>query len=190
LVDKLGARVACNYSFGFQNCKQVWNDIQGNYLLISFLVVLLYSLLFACFAHLFCNVGMHVISTPAPFTNTAGPIIVVGSATPWTCIRTVRIRQPSKVLLPPYSFILTTEEEDMLYNKVIVHMMTLSKCAKLGLQVQSVVERVNFPHEGNLGLISNSWGIAEKLLSTCKTIPRSCVSNSTEWLSRTRCECK
>jgi hypothetical protein len=23
LVDKLGARVACNYSFGFQNCKQV-----------------------------------------------------------------------------------------------------------------------------------------------------------------------
>jgi hypothetical protein len=31
--------------------------------------------------------------------------------------------------------------------------MTLSKRANLGLQVQSVVARVNFPHEGNSGLI-------------------------------------
>jgi hypothetical protein len=30
--------------------------------------------------------------------------------------------------------------------------MTLSKCAKLGLQVQTVVARVNFPHEGTRGL--------------------------------------
>jgi hypothetical protein len=37
------------------------------------------------------------------------------------------------------------------YNKV-KWLMTLSKCAKLRLQVQSVVARVNFPHEGNRGL--------------------------------------
>jgi hypothetical protein len=74
-------------------------------------------------------------------------------------------------------------------------LMTLSKCVKLGLHVQSVVARVNFPHEVNSGLISNSRGTIEKALivllpATCKTIPRSCVPNSTEWLSSTRCECK
>jgi hypothetical protein len=31
-----------------------------------------------------------------------------------------------------------------------------------GLQVQSVVERINFLHEGTQGLISNSWGTVEK----------------------------
>jgi hypothetical protein len=43
--------------------------------------------------------------------------------------------------------------------------MTLSKCAKLGLQVQSVVARVNFPHEENSRLILNSRGTVKKLLS-------------------------
>jgi hypothetical protein len=37
------------------------------------------------FSHLFCTVGMHIISTLAPITSTARPIIVAGSATPWTC---------------------------------------------------------------------------------------------------------
>jgi hypothetical protein len=74
-------------------------------------------------------------------------------------------------------------------------MMTLSKCAKLGLQVQSVVARLNFPHEENSGLILNSQGIVKKALilllpTTCKTIPCFCVPNSTEWLSSTRCEYK
>jgi hypothetical protein len=74
-------------------------------------------------------------------------------------------------------------------------LMTLNKCVKLGLQVQSVVARVNFPHVGNSGLILNSRGTVEKALivllpATCKIIPRSCVPNSTEWLSSTRCECK
>jgi hypothetical protein len=51
--------------------------------------------------------------------------------------------------------------------------MTLSKYAKLGLEVQSVVARVNFPQEGNTGLISNSRGTVEKsiiilLQATCK----------------------
>jgi hypothetical protein len=74
-------------------------------------------------------------------------------------------------------------------------LMTLSKRAKLGLQVQSVVARVNFSHKGNSWLISNSRGIVEKALvvllpATCKTISYSCVSKSTEWLSITRCEFK
>jgi hypothetical protein len=35
----------------------------------------------------------------------------------------------------------------------------------LGLQVQSVVARVNFPPQGNSRFISNSWGTVEKLSS-------------------------
>jgi hypothetical protein len=75
----------------------------------------------------FCNVGMHVISTLDPVTSTARPIIVAHSATPWTYIHTVKIKQPSKVLIPPYSFIDTTKEEDLLYNKVIIHHMKETK---------------------------------------------------------------
>jgi hypothetical protein len=53
------------------------------------------------------------------------------------------------------------------------------------LQVQSVVARVHFPHEGTRGLISNSRGIAAKALvvllkATCKTTSLSCVPNYTE----------
>jgi hypothetical protein len=52
-----------------------------------------------------------------------------------------------------------------------------------------------FPHEGNPGLILNSRGTVKKaplilFPATCKTISCSCVPNSTEWLSSTRCECK
>jgi hypothetical protein len=43
--------------------------------------------------------------------------------------------------------------------------MTLSKCAKLGLQVQSVVARVNFPHEGTRGLYRTLKEQSKKLLS-------------------------
>jgi hypothetical protein len=69
--------------------------------------------------------------------------------------------------------------------------MTLSKGANsLGLQVQSVVAKVNFPHEETRGLISNSRGPVEKALlillqATCKIISSSRVPNSTEWLSST-----
>jgi hypothetical protein len=74
-------------------------------------------------------------------------------------------------------------------------LMTLSKCAKLGLQVHSVVARVNFPPQGNSGLISNTRGIVKKALfillpATCEPILCSYVPNSTEWLSSTRRECK
>jgi hypothetical protein len=36
LVDKLGAVVAHNYSFDVENCKQVVNDVKGNYLFVLF----------------------------------------------------------------------------------------------------------------------------------------------------------
>jgi hypothetical protein len=80
---------------------------------------------------------MHVISTLALVISTAGPIIGAGSATPHTSLRTVRIMQPSKVLLPPYSFISTTKDEDMLYSKVIIHHMkeTRSKIREYGSQL-------------------------------------------------------
>jgi hypothetical protein len=73
--------------------------------------------------------------------------------------------------------------------------MTLSKCAKLGFQVQSVVARVNFLHERNSRFISNSRGTIGKALvvllpATYKIIPCSCVPNFTEWLSSTRREYK
>jgi hypothetical protein len=89
------------------------------------------------FYHFLCNVGMHVISTPAPLISTAGPIIGAGSGTPRTSIQNVRIRQPSKVLLHPFSFISTTEEEDLLYSKVIIHHMkeTRSKIRGYGSQL-------------------------------------------------------
>jgi hypothetical protein len=75
-------------------------------------------------------------------------------------------------------------------------MMTLSKGANSsGLQVQSVVARVNFPNERTQVLISNSRGAVKKaplvlLQATYKAISLSCVANSTEWLSSTRCKCK
>jgi hypothetical protein len=75
-------------------------------------------------------------------------------------------------------------------------LMKLSKGANsLGLQVQSVVARVKFSHEGTWGLISNSRGTVEKaplvlLQATCKAISLSCVLKSTEWLLSTRCKCK
>jgi hypothetical protein len=68
----------------------------------------------------------------------------------------------------------------------IAMVMTLSKGANSsGLQVQSVVARVNFRHGGTWGLISNSQGTVEKALvvllqATCKTTFLSCVPNSTE----------
>jgi hypothetical protein len=44
-------------------------------------------------------------------------------------------------------------------------LMTLRKCAKLGLQVQSVVARVNFPHEGTRGLYRTLGEQSKKLCS-------------------------
>jgi hypothetical protein len=43
--------------------------------------------------------------------------------------------------------------------------MTLSKCAKLGLQVQSVVAKVNIPHEGTQGLYQTLGEQSKNLLS-------------------------
>jgi hypothetical protein len=51
LVDKLHARVAHNYSFGVENCKQVVNDVKGNYMLVLFCcIVFLYYCMFCYFS--------------------------------------------------------------------------------------------------------------------------------------------
>jgi hypothetical protein len=68
-------------------------------------------------------------------------------------------------------------------------------CRFIGTPIAECCSKSSFPHEGNSGLISNSRGTVKKSLvvllpATCKTIPRSCVPNSTEWLSNTSCECK
>jgi hypothetical protein len=44
-------------------------------------------------------------------------------------------------------------------------LMTLSKCAKLGLQVQSIVARVNFSHERTQGLYRTLGEQSKKLRS-------------------------
>jgi hypothetical protein len=69
----------------------------------------------------------------------------------------------------------------------------IKQCAtSMGLQVQSVVVRVKFSHERTRDLISNSRGTVEKALfvlvrQPAKKIFLSCVPNSIEWLSSTRC---
>lgn len=56
-----------------------------------------------------------------PHTSMAAPIIDVVSVTPRTRLRTVRVKHPSKALLPPFLHIPTTAEEDALYQKVVMH---------------------------------------------------------------------
>jgi hypothetical protein len=64
-------------------------------------------------------VDVHDYSTPG--ISTAVPILVPDSVTPRTQLQTVRLIQPSKSLLPPFSYTTTTDEEDALYKKVIIH---------------------------------------------------------------------
>jgi hypothetical protein len=104
----------------------------------------------------------------------------------WSTLPKEKFHEPPKTLLRIYRV------RTYMGNSL----MTLCKGANsLELQVQSVIARVNFPHEGTRGLISNSWGTVKKapiflLQITCKTISLSCVPNSTKWLSSTRCKCK
>ncbi|KAM0903941.1 hypothetical protein ACQ4PT_018337 [Festuca glaucescens] len=62
---------------------------------------------------------VHYCSTPA--ITTAGHNPVSLSITPRTRLRTVRVIQPAKALLSPFSYIVTTKSQDSLYEKVIVH---------------------------------------------------------------------
>ncbi|KAM0861889.1 hypothetical protein ACQ4PT_045604 [Festuca glaucescens] len=61
----------------------------------------------------------HAYSTPA--MNKEGNVVLSANITPKTRLRTVRVIQPSKVLLPPFSYIPTSKYQDSLYEKVIVH---------------------------------------------------------------------
>ncbi|KAM0903940.1 hypothetical protein ACQ4PT_018337 [Festuca glaucescens] len=65
------------------------------------------------------DVYVHYCSTPA--ITTAGHNPVSLSITPRTRLRTVRVIQPAKALLSPFSYIVTTKSQDSLYEKVIVH---------------------------------------------------------------------
>jgi hypothetical protein len=55
---------------------------------------------------------------PAPH-----PVISIGSNTPLTKLRMERLVMPSKYLLPPYSRIISTQDQDLLYDQVIKHHM-------------------------------------------------------------------
>jgi hypothetical protein len=54
-------------------------------------------------------------------------------------------------------------------------LMTLSKCAKLGLQVQSVVAIVNFPYEGTQGLYQT---LTNSRKSSCRSSSSNLQNNS------------
>jgi hypothetical protein len=71
---------------------------------------------------------------------------------------------------------------------------TKQYATSLRLQVQSVVTRVNFPHEGTWGLYQTLGEQSKKLslfwsdnLQNEENSSKYCVPNSTEWLSSTRC---
>ncbi|KAM0881813.1 hypothetical protein ACQ4PT_032705 [Festuca glaucescens] len=57
----------------------------------------------------------------APAITTLGHNPVSLGITPRTRLRTVRVIQPAKALLSPFSYIVTTKSQDSLYEKVIVH---------------------------------------------------------------------
>jgi hypothetical protein len=66
-----------------------------------------------------------------------------------------------------------------------------SKCVTtLGLQVQNVAKKENFPHKGDSGLSQTlgeqRWSFFELCLPTCKAMSLSCYPNSTMWFSSTR----
>ena len=60
-----------------------------------------------------------VFLTPA--INPPAPIEDPVSCTPISRLRTVRIIQPSKALLPPFSCITSSKHQDSIYEKVIIH---------------------------------------------------------------------
>jgi hypothetical protein len=71
----------------------------------------------------------------------------------------------------------------LLQVHVLVGMlMTLSKCAKLGLQVQSVVARVNFPHERNS--VTKEWQMGPRHSPTWFSAQVGCLRKGFRGLSR------
>jgi len=54
-------------------------------------------------------------------SSTGGHNFIAESVTPATRLRTVRFIHPSNALKPPFLCTTTTEHEDSIYEKVIVH---------------------------------------------------------------------
>ena len=77
---------------------------------------------------LICHVDGVVYSAPA--IPEAVPSKDPVSITPRTRLRTVRVIQPSRALLPPYSSITSSELQDSISEKVIIHTKA-SKTSKI-----------------------------------------------------------
>jgi hypothetical protein len=104
---------------------------------------------------------------------------------PWivNCMHKLLIRGPDIVWINVVSW-----KENFVFDDT-------KQVCQVGNPSAECCSKSKFSPRGNSGFISNSRGIVEKaplvlLRATCKIIPRSCVPNSTEWLSSTRCECK
>lgn len=103
------------------------NPLQLDLLLLVCAFVLL---LCACLYYLFSSRGtalfiffypffadMGDFSTPA----VAPPVIQVSSSTPRTRLRRGRVIYPSKFLLPPFTSVISSQHQNELYQKVIIH---------------------------------------------------------------------
>ena len=102
--------------------------VEGNGILFSFISYIFYhyfrpifhQVMSCSFPPLFSfSVDGFTYSTPAIIAP--APTKKIGSSTPRTRLRRVRVIQPSKSLLPPFSCITSSKKEDSIYQKVIIH---------------------------------------------------------------------
>ena len=86
--------------------------------------VLLHTLsyvLFLCFVHFYVFLDDVELIYATPAMPAPAEIISVGSNTPKTKLRMARVVLPSQYMLPPYSRIVSSEDEDKLYQQIIKH---------------------------------------------------------------------
>ena len=114
VAEKIGAEGTSKFAEVDHPVNLISVSVQGNALCLPFLVFLLPTLTYD-----FDFVDVHDDSTPG--TSAAVPITIPDSVTPATRLRTVRLKNPSKALLPPFSYIIPTDDEVLLYKKVIIH---------------------------------------------------------------------
>lgn len=127
LDDKIAGQGCHGLAEVRQGCIQKSDVHKGNPISMhpSFLFSALLSLIEFC-CHKMCTVlffGLHIgipdYLTPAMIPTP--PTKLDDSVTPKTRLRTVRLIHPSKALLPPFSYITTSKNEESLYQKVIIH---------------------------------------------------------------------
>ncbi|KAM0921420.1 hypothetical protein ACQ4PT_006870 [Festuca glaucescens] len=113
----------------------------------------------------------HAYSTPA--MNKEGNVILSASITPKTRLHTVRVIQPSKVLLPPFSYIPTSKYQDSLDEKVIVHTFEEEKSKIKGSRILHIE-----PMWVNTGELAGSMKPGGKLTNTVCDIAISVLQDS------------